>query len=349
MINARVLEILKSPELLNSSDVELLKREISNYPYIQSIRAVYLLALNKFSPKDYQKELALTAAYTTDKKILFQLVNPSKQEQKEEKPIPEQEIIPAKEEEKTEAKNNIQQKEVAPDLPENKEDSAKTSFAGSGSFLPEVSFKVPEKHKQYVGNRTPNPLPKIENFAPKVTKKESKNLPLEEDTLEEIDHAAIDFSPHEFQPKLQEKSSSPTPDFEKETPTEEHSISTEPEIIETSTEENTSNVPLFINTWSNWLHKTQPNIAHNKLSNDSIDKFIRENPKIRSSKETSKFTVKEKSSDISHLMTETLANLYLKQKSYEKAVEAFQTLKEKHPEKASYFEEKISSVKKLLS
>jgi hypothetical protein len=39
-----------------------------------------------------------------------------------------------------------------------------------------------------------------------------------------------------------------------------------------------------------------------------IDKFIEDNPKISQLREDGNFVVKEKASDISHLMTETLAN-----------------------------------------
>ena len=57
--------------------------------------------------------------------------------------------------------------------------------------------------------------------------------------------------------------------------------------------------------------------------------------------------VKEKSDDISHLMTETLAQLYTEQKLYSKAVKAYEILSNKFPEKKSYFEDKIKEIKEL--
>ena len=56
--------------------------------------------------------------------------------------------------------------------------------------------------------------------------------------------------------------------------------------------------------------------------------------------------VKEKSDDISHLMTKTLAQLYVEQKLYTKAIKAYQILQEKHPEKTNEFEQKIEEIKK---
>lgn len=67
-MNERILHIIKFPDSLKASDIGELRREISNYPYVQPIRALFLMALHQFQPEAYQKELALTAAYTTDKK-----------------------------------------------------------------------------------------------------------------------------------------------------------------------------------------------------------------------------------------------------------------------------------------
>ena len=82
-----------------------------------------------------------------------------------------------------------------------------------------------------------------------------------------------------------------------------------------------------------------------KLKQKAIDEFIENQPKISQLKEEGSFVVKEKKEDISHLMTETFANLYLEQKLYSKAIKAFESLKIKHPEKAEYFESKIEEVK----
>jgi hypothetical protein len=78
-----------------------------------------------------------------------------------------------------------------------------------------------------------------------------------------------------------------------------------------------------------------------------IDKFIEENPKISQLKEEVNFVVKEKTDDISHLMTETLAKLYVEQRLYTKAIKAYEVLQDKYPEKAADFKAKIKEVKDL--
>lgn len=74
-MNNRVLELLKTPKSIQSEDLNLLKEEINSFPYIQNIRALYLYGIHLYDKENYQKVLSTTAAYTTDKKILYQLIN----------------------------------------------------------------------------------------------------------------------------------------------------------------------------------------------------------------------------------------------------------------------------------
>lgn len=113
-----------------------------------------------------------------------------------------------------------------------------------------------------------------------------------------------------------------------------------------------SNVPGFINTWQSWL-KIGRTEEIEKVKEDvkekAIETFIENNPRISQLKEESNYVVKEKNDDISHLMTETLANLYFEQKLYSKAIKAFEILIKKHPEKKEYFETRIKEIKDFRS
>lgn len=130
------------------------------------------------------------------------------------------------------------------------------------------------------------------------------------------------------------------------------------EILETPIEEvetQDSNVTNFINTWQNWLKieriqpviEEKPPVSTVKVKNDVIEKFIEKEPRISKLKEESDFVVKERGSNISHLMTETLANLYVEQKLYAKAIKAYETLITKHPKKENIFRDKIQEIKEL--
>ncbi|MDM1556464.1 MULTISPECIES: tetratricopeptide repeat protein [Chryseobacterium] len=113
-----------------------------------------------------------------------------------------------------------------------------------------------------------------------------------------------------------------------------------------------SNVPGFINTWQSWLkidRTDEVEKVKEEIKEKAIETFIENNPRISQLKEESTYVVKEKNDDISHLMTETLANLYFEQKLYSKAIKAFEILIKKHPEKKEYFETKIKEIKDFRS
>lgn len=152
-------------------------------------------------------------------------------------------------------------------------------------------------------------------------------------------------------------------ELEKNTETEakkpEAEVETEEPKAEIETEKTAekpveSNVPSFINTWQSWLKidrsEAQPKadeISITEIKNKVIENFIEKEPKISKLKEESDFVIKERTDDISHLMTETLANLYVEQKLYAKAIKAYYVLTEKYPDKTAYFEEKINEIKTL--
>ncbi len=83
--------------------------------------------------------------------------------------------------------------------------------------------------------------------------------------------------------------------------------------------------------------------------NELIDRFIEANPKIppiRPDHSTSP-SIALSETDHSYLMTETLARVYLEQKKYSKAIQAYEILILKYPEKSSFFADRILDIKHL--
>ena len=80
-----------------------------------------------------------------------------------------------------------------------------------------------------------------------------------------------------------------------------------------------------------------------------IDKFIEASPKISPVKHgvASTVTFDLNAADNSFLMTETLARVYLEQKKYQKAIQAYEILILKYPEKSSFFADRITDIKIL--
>lgn len=80
-----------------------------------------------------------------------------------------------------------------------------------------------------------------------------------------------------------------------------------------------------------------------------IEEFLDKNPKIVPSKEY-KPSIEIQSNpkeNLSHLMTETLAKIYLDQNKYDKAIKAYTILRLKYPEKSGYFADQIKEIQEL--
>jgi tetratricopeptide (TPR) repeat protein len=79
-----------------------------------------------------------------------------------------------------------------------------------------------------------------------------------------------------------------------------------------------------------------------------IEKFIQNNPKITPlAKDKSVSISIAKNKQDSSLMTETLAKVYLEQKKYENAIQAYRILILKYPEKSGFFADQIKRIQIL--
>lgn len=111
-------------------------------------------------------------------------------------------------------------------------------------------------------------------------------------------------------------------------------------------------------TFSEWLSvkKKQSEASENEQTEKDIkfkliDEFIEKAPKIQTldkSKTIETDTpVRNLSTEYSDLMTETLAQIYVNQKKYEKAIRAYKILSIKYPDKKKIFLDKISEIENL--
>ena len=79
-----------------------------------------------------------------------------------------------------------------------------------------------------------------------------------------------------------------------------------------------------------------------------INRFIEKNPKIKALEKDKNMTVLvSKNESSSSLMTETLAKVYLEQKKYENAIQAYKILSLKYPEKSGFFADQIKRIQTL--
>jgi tetratricopeptide (TPR) repeat protein len=112
-------------------------------------------------------------------------------------------------------------------------------------------------------------------------------------------------------------------------------------------------------SFNQWLQLSAKKPIHRKIfpqNNEDkiddtieiIDKFIQNNPKIKPlSKDKSIAISIAKNKQDSSLMTETLAKVYLEQKKYENAKQAYRILSLKYPEKSGFFADQIKRIQIL--
>jgi hypothetical protein len=81
-----------------------------------------------------------------------------------------------------------------------------------------------------------------------------------------------------------------------------------------------------------------------------IDQFLADKPKITPAKERVPLkSIELETPPSTQLMTETLAQVYVAQKNYEKAIKSYEILVLQHPEKSSFFADRIQEIKNLQS
>lgn len=114
-----------------------------------------------------------------------------------------------------------------------------------------------------------------------------------------------------------------------------------------------------MHSFSTWLEltsskplsqKTEVPKTEDKRSKKTaqIDAFLEQKPKIKPQRDYQSTIDINQSSQIDEqeIMTETLARVYLEQKKYNKAIQAYTILSLKYPEKNSFFAGQIKAIKK---
>ncbi|MDI9257855.1 tetratricopeptide repeat protein [Flavobacterium sedimenticola] len=261
--------LLNKPEAINDRYAQTLDDVLSSFPYFQSARVLKLKHLYNQDSFQYNYALKVTAAYTTDRSILF-------------------------------------------------------DFITSDSFVSVQKGLYEKKLEELMNMRVIGSEHVVVASQPQAVNS------LEQSILTSIKEAG-----GEEEQKASEKLSIGKPlEFSKN---EKHSFQ---EWLQLSRLKPIQREEIPKNTFP------QQDEKQRKL--ELIDKFIESNPKIPAvSKEATTPVIEPVIEDTSHLMTETLARVYLEQKKYSKAIQAYEILILKYPEKSSFFADRISDIKVL--
>ncbi|WP_282030715.1 hypothetical protein [Winogradskyella eximia] len=305
--------LLQHPEAITASQTEALSAVINQYPYFQSLRALYLKGLKQKESYKYNNALKITAAYTSNRSVLFDYITSDVFNQNEISERIKQNIEDIKSIEVNAVDDISVNKSVTID------DALKEQIKATEGVLDPGLFEAKLL-----------PEPKLEQEAPKIEDSiiavDVKNItaekqlkigkPLEFDKSEN----------HSFTEWLKITSFKP--------------INRDDDNVEIEQKEETTSKNEAIE-----VETTTP--LQDKLA--IIDKFISNNPKIKpvSNNAPKPKLVNNDDAISDSLMTETLARIYLEQKNYDKAIQSYKILSLKYPEKSSFFAHQIKLVKEL--
>lgn len=197
----------------------------------------------------------------------------------------------------------------------------------------------------------------------KKLEKTEKEIPVKPgENLKEQDTISIDQA---LKKKLREeeelKALEPLPSEQKNSP--------EDQELKAAEEESTEKVlelgkPLLFHkdenhSFSEWLKLTKAKPIEREAEGSAqqenrsrkfelIDEFISKSPKINPAQPSKKANLaEERLTSPEALMTETLARVYLEQKNYKKAIQAYKILILKNPEKSGFFADQIRAIEKI--
>ena len=295
--------LLQHPQTLSAKQISNVRSILTDFPYFQSARAIYLKGLKDNESFKYNQELKTTAAYTTDRSVLFDFITSEEFLQNE---ISEQIKI-----------NDTNIKNIT--LNEIEDVSVRHSVIIDDALRKQIKETEPILDPKLFEVKLEEP----------VAFKESSSEVIEVDV-----NSIQSTTPEEIlkigRPLL----------FDKK---EVHSFSEWLKI--------TSFKPIIREEKSNTIKETTAiKKASPKDENfAAIDKFIAANPKISPIRQESSThnIAKERMIQPESLMTETLARIYLEQKNYKKAIQAYKILSLKYPEKSGFFADQIQAVKDL--
>ncbi len=344
--------LLNKPEAIHEKQTAVLEKIVQEFPYFQSARALYLKGLYNQNSFKYNYVLKVTAAHTGDRSILFDFitsdtftsVHKGLLEQKlseiDSIAVTDSEIV----EPRLETRSNSIEQSILSSIEKAGQENASLDVPA------EIASEIePDVTKEVLAELDPTQIEVVETFeidAPADIIFEPVEDPAPQKSAT-ADTSALSESPltaqtaqnlelgkplefgrgerHSFQEWLQLSRFQPI-DRSKPEPVESQGVEDAPDDLSDSDPEK-------------------------QKKNELIERFIQTSPRIPPVKHDTppppSVIVEPSMADKSFLMTETLARVYLEQKKYSKAIQAYEILILKYPEKSSFFADRILDIKNL--
>jgi hypothetical protein len=351
MARMRLIDLLSHPENLDEKTLESLREALDTYPFFQSGRMLWVKNLHQLDHIRYNTELKLSAAYIPDRSKLFFLINdvfsllsaPDEiQSQSVTKEEPEQKAPSVTQEDLlNERRNDVAEyqtsdKNIQPAEDDPSEELDRVVGADANYFEVDDSFTTGSGD--------------LVDFS--LSRERENEVILEEEKAQDKkkDDVLPAFGLLDFEKEVASSAYS----LEKEVPPgpadfkESHSFSEWLDLLkyQTAKVKEEQEEPA-IDEKSQVREKSgKMDLIENFLNNAGHQKRIVPGEDNSTSGEDFSARSVEESED---LMTETLANIHIKQKRYQKAVEIFERLRLKYPEKSVYFARRIKEMEDLIN
>ncbi|KJD37162.1 hypothetical protein PW52_01525 [Tamlana sedimentorum] len=307
--------ILQHTEALTSEKSDAVKSIIAEFPYFQPARAVYLKGLKDQNSFKYNQELKTTAAFTTDRSVLFDYITSEEFIQNQISEFINQNTIHLKD-------INVDIEDISVNKSTLIDDNLHKQIEETDGALDPNLFQPKNETK---ASETPSDKKKAIE-APVLTL--NTDVKISPETLLNLGKP-FQFNKaekHSFNEWLKISHFKP---IERENPTIQPTPikQTAPEPVKNEPDEDLEKQKKF----------------------ELIDKFIQQSPKISPVKDSAPKgnLAKEQMIQPEALMTETLARIYVEQKNYKKAIQSYKILSLKYPEKSGFFADQIKAVEQL--
>ncbi|MDA9344057.1 hypothetical protein N9R06_03060 [Algibacter sp.] len=299
--------ILQNPQAISHEQTEGVKSIIDEFPYFQPARAIYLKGLKDQSSITYNQELKTTAAYTTDRSILFDFIT--------------SEAFIQNEISKFIKKNTENLKGIHIDIEDVSvkksvtiDDALKQQIKDTDGVLDPALFQPKEVRPKKISSFVLDESEAIE----KVTQKTKTQEATAEDILKLGKPLQFDKKEtHSFNEWLKLTRFKPIERIAKNEETQDKVKS--PDTL--NKEKKFELIDKFISE--------NPKIKPSKTNTQKVN------------------LAKAQMIQPEALMTETLARIYVEQKNYKSAIQSYKILSLKYPEKSSFFANQIKAVKQL--
>ncbi|GGZ72766.1 hypothetical protein [Algibacter mikhailovii] len=307
MNQAEFTYLLQNPQSITHEQTEGLKSIIDSFPYFQSARALLLKGLKNEGSINYNQELKTTAAYTTDRSILFDFITSEAFIQNQISDIIKQNAANSKH-------IDVVAEDVSGENHITFDAQLKQQVEDTKGVLDPALFetKKPTSQKDIAFALTASETIEHTADTTKPEEKESAEAVLNLGKPLQFSHKES----HSFNQWLKLTSHKPI-----QRPTEKEVVN---EPVEKS---NLKKVKKFelIDKFISSNPKISPNRPLTQKGNLAKAQMIQ--PEA--------------------LMTETLARIYVEQKNYKKAIQSYKILSLKYPEKSSFFANQIRAVEQL--